>query len=280
MSAFGGNNADSFYDEGLTASMKGDMKSAISFFQKAARADSSMATAYHQLGKCYARMGDAQKACDFLKEVVKKRPKLNTARLDLAGVLLQLNQLDLARQHYQSILQVDPTNGKAHLGLARADFQESNWQGALTYAQSAQAHGGANFASTFMLGKAAKLAGDALLSQRSLENADKLIEKYQELNTDKPEGHYLRGEVAFIREDFTGALTHYRAAEDSAEPDRIYQVYSETFSMTDILAKHGLCLQRLGDHVRARELGDRIASIDPDHPLGRALRESQKEDVS
>jgi len=277
MTAFGGDNAESFYDEGLTASMKGDMKSAISYFQKAARADSTMATAYHQLGKCYARMGDPKKALGFLSEVVKKRPKLVTARLDLAGILVQLNQVDAARQHYQSLLQLNASNGKALLGLARADFQEGHWNEALAHAQAAQVHGGASFASTFMLAKAAKLSGDSALAQRNLEKADKLVEKYQELNAEKPEGHYLRGEVAFVREDFTAALGHYRAAEETAQAERVYQAYGETFSLVDILAKQGLCLQRVHEKALAREIGERIGQLDPNHALGRALRESPEE---
>ncbi len=278
MTAFGGDNAESFYDEGLTASMKGDMKAAISYFQKAARADSTMATAYHQLGKCYARLGDPEKALGFLSEVVKKRPKLVTARLDLAGILVQLNQIDSARQHFQAILQADPENGKALLGMARADFQEGHWQEALSHAQAAQVHGGANFANAFMLAKAAKLSGDRALAQRNLEKADKLVEKYQELNAEKPEGHYLRGEVAFVLEDFPAALAYYRAAEETSQADLVYQAYGETFSLVDILAKQGLCLQRLGEKERASEVGKRIAGLDPSHPLGRALRDTPEED--
>ena len=44
--AFGGETADSYYDEGLTASMKGDLRGAIAHFEKAIQLDNSMATPF------------------------------------------------------------------------------------------------------------------------------------------------------------------------------------------------------------------------------------------
>lgn len=271
--AFGGDNAESYYDEGLTASVKGDLERAAQFFERAIRLDSTMATAYHQLGKCYARMGKHKQAVKLLSQVVQKRPKLIAARLDLGHALNGRGQFDAARSQFHAVLQAEPANIKALLGLADADFLEGNWTGALSYAQTAQASGGANFSVLFMLGKAAKLAGQPELSVRSLQKADKLLEKYLEANPDKPEGYFLRGEVAFVSEKYPDALQHYRDAEDRAQDGRAYLAYGESFSLADILAKQGLCLQRLGKQDRAREIGDRIAEIDPNHKLGKALRE-------
>ena len=80
--AFGGENAESYYDEGLTASMKGDMARAVQCFEKAVRLDNTFAAAYHQLGKCYLRLGQAQQAIDLLQQlfsgVRRKRPPAAT----------------------------------------------------------------------------------------------------------------------------------------------------------------------------------------------------------
>lgn len=269
--AFGGDNAESYYDEGLTASMKGDLRQAAEFFEKALRLDSSMATAYQQLGKCYARLGKHKLAVKLLGEVVRKRPRLIAPRIDLGLALIGLGQFATARQQFQQVLGVDQNNVKALLGVASADFSEGNWNGALANAQTAQMQGGQNFAVHYMLGRAAKLAGDTTLSVKALDQADRMMEKYVEANPDQPEGHFLRAEVAFVRESITAALESYRAAEDKATEGRSYLAYGESFTLVDILVKQGLCLQRLAKKDRAREVGERILELDPDNKIGQSM---------
>jgi tetratricopeptide (TPR) repeat protein len=271
--AFGGNNPESYYDEGLTASMKGDLPKAIEFFEQTIRMDSSMASAYHQLGKCYSRIGNNRKAVKILAQVVSKRPNLRAAQIDLGNALIQEGQLEEAKKHFDNVLASNLTDGKALLGLALADFRGGNWQDALNHAQEAQVHGGTNFATLYMLGRAAKLAGHDSLSIKTLEKADQVIEKYREMNEEKPEGYFLRGEVAFVMGDFSAAIAQYRSAEDRAELGRAYLAYGESFDMCTILAKQGLCMQRLNEPEKAKEIGERIGRIDADHPLGKALRE-------
>jgi tetratricopeptide (TPR) repeat protein len=100
-----------------------------------------------------------------------------------------------------------------------------------------------------------------------------LIEKYIEANPEKPEGHYLRGEVASIMENDAGALQHYREAERFAEPGRAYVAYGESLTLADILAKQAGCLRRVGRRDAARALADRIAQLDAEHPALASLRE-------
>ncbi len=268
---FGGDNAESFYDEGLTASLTGDVSAAAMHFESAIRLDTSMAAAYHQLGKCYARLGQVKRAVDILGQVTRKRPKLSAARIDLGCALVQIGNYEGAKNNFQHVLNTEPGNAKALVGLAATEFAEGRWDAALEHAGNAQVEGGANFATLFMLGRAAKLTGDAELSRSSLEKADKLIEKYQEMNEEKPEGNYLRGEIAFVGEKFPKALEFYRNAEDRIKSGRLYIAYGESFGIVDILAKQGLCYQRLENMGRAREIGERIRKMNPDHPICKAL---------
>ncbi len=271
--AFGGDSAESFYDEGLTASMTGNLSRAAECFERAIRLDTTMAMAYHQLGKCYARLGKHKRAVKLLSQVVKRRPELAGAKLDLGAALNGLGLYDAAKEQYNAVLAMESDNHKAMLGLAQSEYAAGNWDSALKFAESAHFAGGVNFAVIFMLGRAAKLAGQAESSVKSLQRADKLLEKYLETNPDAPEGHFLRGEVAFVRESFQSALQNYRDAEDRAEAGRIYLAYGENFWLADILAKEGLCMQRLGKTKRAREMGERIGELDSDHKLGKSLRE-------
>lgn len=272
--AFGGENADSYYDEGLTASLRGDLKRAVECFEAAIRLDDAMAAAYHQLGKCHLRLGRGESAVGLLRQAVAKRPNQIQARLDLGLALLEVDRVADARNQFKQAMALDPANGKTQLALARADFQEGNWTGAMAQAQTALAGGGTGFAVYFMLGRAAKLAGNPVLAENSLDKADVLIEEYLKLNPDRPEGHFLRGEVAFVKEHFPAALEYYRAAEDHAANVGAYVAYGETFTLADVLAKQGLCLQRLDRPERVREIGRRIGEIDPGHKLGKALREA------
>ncbi|GMW02921.1 MAG: hypothetical protein AMXMBFR84_40570 [Candidatus Hydrogenedentota bacterium] len=272
--AFGGENSESYYDDGLTASMKGDFVSAIRCFEKAVKLDSSNAAAYHQLGKCYMRIGDGAKAVDILMHVVGKRPGQTLARLDLGYALLNLGRTAEARRQFEQIISTDPGSARGMLGLAQACFDEGNWQAAMTNAQHVVDRGGSNFSALFLLGRAARLSGWPDIGELALERADKLIEKSIELNPEQPEGHYFRGEVLFVREKYSSALECYRAAEDRLDrqhADKIYTAFGEQFTGDDLLAKQGLCYQRLGSHDRAKEFGERLLKRNPEHKIGQAL---------
>lgn len=271
MEIFGGDNAESYYDEGLTASLRGDVAMATQCFESAIRLDQSMASAYHQLGKCYARTGKVERAVKMLEQVVRKRPRFTAARIDLALTLVQASQYDTARKHFEQVLAAEPTNTKALIGLASIDFELGQWDAALDCAQKAQSAGGANFSTLYMIGRTAKLTGDLHLSNGALDKADALIAKYQEMNEEKPEGNYLLGEIAFVRENFLKALESFRKAEDRVRPDCMYVAYGENFGMVDVLAKQGLCYHRLGNPDRAREMGARVQKMHPDHPSCKAL---------
>lgn len=271
--AFGGENAESYYDEGVTLAMRGDVRSAIDHFTSAIRMDNAMAPAYHQLAKCYHRVGDYDKAIQLLRQVVNQRKDAAAARLDLGYALIQAGHTREARAEFEQVVAMEPSKGRGPLGLAEVSFQEGDWPGAVQHAQDAVSLGGSGFAALFLLGRAAKLSGNKTLSAGSLEKADKLAEKSVESNPQGPEGYFLRGEVHFAMDRFGDALEHYRLAQEKADRDRVYTAYGHNFTTTDILCKQGLCFQRLGQNSRARDLGKDVLAIDPNHRLGKALSE-------
>ena len=270
--AFGGEDAESYYDEGLTASMRGDMTRAIQHLEKAIRLDNSFRAAYHQLAKCYLRMGDGPKAVNLLEQVVRSQPGSVPARLDLGSAYLAMGNVTGAREQFSAVVDAQPENGRGYLGLAQVAFQEGLWDGAMQLAQQARMYSASNFAVLYLLGRAAKLAGSLALSQEALKEADALMEKSIELNPTQPEGYFLRGEVAFALDQFSTALEQYRAADDRADKAKVYSAFGENFAFVDILAKEALCYQRLDRPDRARELGERIVQISPNHKLGQSLK--------
>ena len=166
--AFGGENAESYYDEGLTAVMKGDIKRAIEFFMHAIKLDSSFVMAYQQLGRCFLRIGQTERAVHVLQQVLARKPTLIPARIDLGYALLQHGNIPEARSQFSQVVQIQTQSSKGHLGLAHVEFQLGNWAQASALAQAAKNLGSANFAVLFLLGKAARLAGDHALSDTAL----------------------------------------------------------------------------------------------------------------
>lgn len=275
MQVFGGETAESYYDEGLTAIVKGDVMRAGRCFKKAIELDDSFMAAHHQLAKCYVHIGQVERAVGILRRVVAAKPRLIPAKLDLAYALLEQGHQEEARKLFLDITEAQPNNARATLGLANVCFMEGNWDGAVTLAQEARVKGGDSFSALFLLGRATKLAGAKEIAKSVLDDADSLLDKSVELNPDQPEGHYLRGELAFVLDKFPAALRHYRDADDRAKDGEAYLAFGEHFTRLDILAKQGLCLQRLGKRDDARDLGRRIIKANPDHKIGQALAELQ-----
>ncbi|MCC6142207.1 MAG: tetratricopeptide repeat protein [Candidatus Hydrogenedentes bacterium] len=270
--AFGGETADSYYDEGITASMRGDLPAAVQHFEKVLQIDRSYFAAYHQLAKCHIRMGEAGRAAKLLRQVIAVKPNQIPPRVDLGFALLDLGDIGQAREVLGEVANAKPDNARATLGLAICAFREGNWAAAGELAQRSINLGGSNFAAVFLLGKAAKLAGFIEQSFDALSQADALMKNSIESNPEPPEAYFLRGEVNFVRDNYTEALDNYRAAEDRAEGNRHYSAYGEHFTRLDILAKRGLCLQRLGRVQAAREVGVQILGSDPQHKLGAFLK--------
>jgi len=267
-------SADSHYDEGLTAGMRGELSEAVNHFREAIHLDKSFSAAYHQLGKCYARAGKHEKAVEVLREVVKNRPRQMPARIDLAHALGLAGHGDEARNQLKQVLALEPSNAKALLEFARVEFYQGEWAAALAQAQAALTQGATNFGVLYLLGRAAKLAGDSDLAGRTFAKAADLIEKTLDIDEERPEGSYLQGELAFVQEQYDKALDHYRVAEERAQMGRSYLAYGEDFTMKDVLGKQGLCYQRLGQADDARKMGDRIGAFAPSDKLGKVLRET------
>jgi len=270
--AFGGDNAESYYDEGLTASMRGDVAQAIDFFERAIRMDNSLVAAYHQLGRCHLRLGDAGKAVTFLQQVVQARPQQVPPKLDLGQALLDQGQAEKAREIFAQVLDLKAQDARAKLGLAQCAFADSNWDVAVSIAESVANETG-GFAALYLLGRAAKFAGQDDLAERSLKRADLLLEKQIESTPMQPEAHFLRGEVCVGRGKLSDALDHYRAAEERADTGKHYMAYGERFGKLDILMKRALCLKQLGRDETARELAEQILRSDPNHGSRHLLEE-------
>lgn len=268
---FGGESAESYYDEGVTASMKGNVTLAIEHFSRAIQLDNNYISARYQLAKCYARAGRIPAAIELLRQVIRTRPSQIPPRVDLAFILIDLGRIDDAQSLLKEVLGYKETHARAYIGLGLCSFAQERWKEAAVLANKAIEHGGANFNALFLLARAQKRAGNGEESMSSFKGADNLIQKLIESAPEQPEGYYLRGILLLAQDKITEALDHFQSAENRAAPEAYYASFGIQFNRLDIQAQRGICLQRLGRPKEAEALGRAILEQSADHSLAKQL---------
>jgi tetratricopeptide (TPR) repeat protein len=264
MTVFGGDNPDSYYDEGLTASMRGDLARAIEYFEKCIRMDSTYSSAYHQLGKVYHRLGNSQKAVTFLSQVVSVKPGQVPPRVDLGYAHLSQGNTEKARDLFRMVCIDKPGHARAMLGLAHCAYQSGDREAAVTIAQDQANTGGATFGTFYLLARAAGECGREELVPEAIKRADALIEKSIEGAPDQPEGYYLRGLLQDLLGDLGKALECYGQAVERALPDKHYAAYEEHFSLVDMLGRLGQMQLKAGNETAAAATFARLRELAPE----------------
>lgn len=268
---FGGETADSYYDEGVTAALKGDVEQAVQHFLRSIEMDESFWAAYHQLGRCYARLGRVQDAIDLFIRVIKQKPNQLPIRIDLGNALLDAGRIREAEQVFYEVFTVKPDHQRAQLGLAQCAFMQENWEEAMRLARAASLMGQPIFATLYLLGRAALQAGHHIIAEQALNDASRQVDQMVETSPEHPEGYFMRGEILFMHQKYAEARDAFEAALNRAKPNIQYVAYGEHFSMLDILSRLGACYRHLGAADKAKEFGERILAIDPENKEGLKL---------
>jgi tetratricopeptide (TPR) repeat protein len=269
---FGGENAESYYDEGLTAAMKGDTETALGHFSKALQMDPSLNAAAYQIGRCQLRLGQAQNALQMLAGVLTKMPRMTSARTELAYAHLLMGHIDSARRLFGEALDEKPDQPAAILGLGYCAFQERQWDTAMALADRVMGGSGAErFEALFLSGRAAHMMKLREMAINRLQAADELLNQMIETSPNQPEGFYLRGQIHFLLTEYVKSLDNFRSAESRALPNRHYCAYHEHFTLLDVLAGQGWCMRQMGNEAGAKDIGRRILEIKPNSKRGHRL---------
>jgi len=269
---FGGENAESYYDEGLTAAMKGDLEAAMEHFGKALQMDPSLNAAAYQIGRCQVRLGQAQAAVQTLAGLLTKMPRMTAARTELAYAHLLLKHTDTARNLFAEALDEKPNQSAAILGLGYCAFQQAQWDTAMALADRVMGGSGAErFEALYLAGRAASMLKLRDLAMNRLQAADELLNQVIETSPDQPEGYYLRGHIHFLTGEYVKSLDNFRSAETRTLPNKHYCAYHEHFEMLEVLSGQGWCMKQMGNDAGAREIGRRILQIKPNSRRGRRL---------
>jgi len=268
---FGGETAESYYDEGLTSLSRGNVEQAMTHFRKAVELDPSLGGAWHQLGRCLYRLGRPAEAIDAFNRA--RECNVRHTPLDLGYALLLQGAVDRAAACFSRMLEVDSVRPRAMVGLARCAIRNGQFDHALEMALQAAGELRADqLEADWIAGQAAARLRMADLARERLERADRQLEKLLEVASDRPDAYYLRGMIHYFLDEYMKALEGgFLPAEQRCQPDTHYCVAHEHFALVDVLAWQGWCWRALGHAEKARELGRRVLQLKPDSQRGRAL---------
>lgn len=252
---FGGETARSYYEEGLTSAMKGDLDQAIQYFRRACQMDPSLHQAQYQVGRCLLRQGKTEAALPSLQQAARALPGLSAPRISLGFAFLQLGRLELARDTFAALLQENPDESRAVLGLAYCAFEKGQWETTVNLLQRTLEMGRVQFDTHFLLARAADRIGLVDVSTSHYRKAVDLINTSIEANPEQATGYYLRGRVYHSLGQYSAALEDMDLALQHALPDRQYTAYNEVFSREEIAACREVILKELKTQDEARRTG-------------------------
>jgi len=259
-------DAEYYYDQGLTAAVRGKTDDAIESFRKAIELDDSMVPAYHQLGKVYVKCGRFDEATKWLRQAIDRRPQQAAIYVELGNAYLGSGDVDRAQDSFLSALGIEQNDIRALNGLSMIFFLLEHWDRLRAHADAVLTLSPDNFTAMFFRGCAGYRLGDFAAGEKMFDRAEAVLDELLALQPQSVEAHYLEGEIKWHRGAFGSALERFMEAERLSAPEQTYWAYGIPFTGLDVMAKLGMCYKRLSKADRAAEIAERIRTVQPDHP--------------
>ena len=123
----GQDSLESFIELAQLFHANGLLQEAISCYEGLLQVDPKSAKWSHLLATLLAGYGYAEDATMLWLDVIEREPEYVPARIRLGDLYLKNNQLAEAEQTYRVVLEMDPKNPYAMVGLARLAMQSQDW---------------------------------------------------------------------------------------------------------------------------------------------------------
>ena len=105
------------YNIGAHYLERNDCKKAVPHFLEAIEMKKDFAQAFHCLGVCDSRDGNAAGALHYFGQAIRIDPRLKMPRIDRGLLLMQQGRLDEAEEDFRQVLRIDPAHETAHTNL-------------------------------------------------------------------------------------------------------------------------------------------------------------------
>jgi arylsulfatase A-like enzyme/Tfp pilus assembly protein PilF len=228
----------------------GKEEDAIALLESVLKEAPEVIDAYYTLGNCYLKKKMFDKAAEYYRATLAKRPDHDYAMIGLADTLVAEGRIDEAIAGYEHFLKSDPKNGQILYRLAQVELDAGRDDGAAANFRKTLDAEPKTARAEVGLGVVAFRKGDADAAKAALARALAIDAK----------ARWARYNLALIAEaehDAQRAILEYRA-EIEAYPD----AYKALFNLGRLLGKSG-------DLAGAVDALRRCVEHQPEWPIGR-----------
>jgi len=117
---------------------EGDYDSAVMYFGKSIKADSTSFISHYYLGSSYAAIKEYERAISHYENAIRLRPSFIPALKDLAVIYYNLDSINLASYTYSQAIAVQPSNAEFKMGLANCHYRNARYDIALPLYREAE----------------------------------------------------------------------------------------------------------------------------------------------
>lgn len=179
-------------------------KDSVRYATKAVEIDATNPEAQITYAKMLAQTHGVDTGINYLNELIKRFSYTLDYRVALAEVYKSEDRYSQAKMIYERVVEADPKNKKALLGLGECEKALGLNSGALKAFLSAAVLDPTD-------GEALFQAGKLYLETNRFDEAIQQFKRVQRLNSNFPRTHYFVGKAAFASGDFTTALESAKA---------------------------------------------------------------------